>query len=525
MIDRVLNCEPLSRRVLLTALAVHIPMLLSYFSTLWSYGHFQFFPFALLAWVLLFRSRLDWKRISLTPLSIGLLVVDAGLLLCSCVVGSPWIAAVASAFGVAALAFSSIDLRTKRRPWELALLFLAVVRPPGGYDVQIVQKLQLITSRVASGLLDQMKILHTRSGNLIELPGKRLFVEEACSGVQSLFAIIFIALLVIAVQRRGPLHALLLLIVAPFCAIPMNIARVVAIAVAFDEYQLDLSSGASHAVLGYVLLGAAAVLVLSADRTIRFLSAPISENWKEAGSKSIDRNRLVRFWDKYWGDTSEPRVRIRSFARGPLLSSSLVAAVLCGWQCVSLFASNQPTLRVAQPVFSSVTLPERLGKFTLDRREVEERSRSATDGQFSERWRYRNGASEAVVASDYPFTGWHHLEVCYTGIGWQVESRDVSKDDWPFIVVRFSKPTGEQAVLLYSMFDASGEPLKPKALDDPVATMTERLLRRGNWDRTAWTTYQVQLFHTSSLTEEDLSELLGIHEQSRETIRAHVRGQ
>ena len=517
-------CDPSSRTILLAALAVHIPMLLSYFSTLWNYEHFQYYPFALLACVLLFRSRVDWQRISLTPLSIGLLVIDLSLLLCSCVVGSPWVAALGCSFCVAALAFSSIDARTRRRPWELGLLFLAVVRPPGGYDVQIVQKLQLITSRVASGILDQMEVLHTRSGNLIELSGKRLFVEEACSGVQSLFAIIFIALLVIAVQRRGPLHAFILLIVAPFCAIPMNIARIVTIAGAFDWYQVDLSSGTSHAVLGYALLGAAAILILSADRTIQFLSTPISDNWVGATSKSIDRNKLIQLWDKYWGTTSVAKVRSRALSRGPLLTSAVVAVLMCGWQCVSLFAASQPTIRVTQPIFSAVTLPEHFSEFALDKREVEERSRSANQGHFSERWRYRDGANEVVVASDYPFTGWHHLEVCYTGLGWQVESRDIQAGDWPSLIVRFSKPTGEQAVLLYSMFDASGEPLKPKSLDDPVATMTERFLRRGNWDRTAWTTYQVQLFHTSSSPVNDLADFQSIHEQSREAIRTHVKG-
>ena len=41
-----------------------------------------------------------------------------------------------------------------------------------------------------------MGYLHLRRGNIIELPDKQLLVEEACSGVQSLFTVLFLAVLI-----------------------------------------------------------------------------------------------------------------------------------------------------------------------------------------------------------------------------------------------------------------------------------------------------------------------------------------
>jgi exosortase len=516
-----------SRSILFAVMLAHVPMLLSYFRTLWSYQHFQFFPFALVACVLLFRNRIDWNRIRLSKASWVLLLADLAFVVLSCAVGSPWLAVVGFACSVWALACASVDATSERRPWELGLLFLSVVRPPAGLDLEIVQKLQSFTTVISSDLLDRLGVLHIRSGNLIELPTKRLFVEEACSGVQSLFAILFVGLLVIAVRRRSPLHAFALLCSTAICAIPMNIARVVLIALAWDSWQLDLSEGTGHTVLGYVLLAVAAVLVLSADRCWRFLSEPISTEWRTSYGQRQSPNPIMSAWDWCWSNFRSATATGLDSYKLTFVASAVVSIACCGWQCVSLFAGEVASLQVPAQLFAGAQLPKTLGTLELKKRDSEQRSRSNNQGQYSENWRYEMAGQDCLIACDYPFTGWHSLETCYTGIGWQVEDKQLVGDpDWPAMAISLSKPGGERGYLVYSFFDGQGRTVRPKSAVDPAATIGERLMR-GNWKSVAWQTYQAQIFCTGPTTSSKTTrlEILKAHEASRERLRLHLTGQ
>src|SRR5439155_1376873 len=63
------------------------------------------------------------------------------------------------------------------------VLLLLVIPPPFGLDNRLVNGLQTLTSKCGNYILDYLGVLHLPSGNLIEVAGKRYFVEEACSGI------------------------------------------------------------------------------------------------------------------------------------------------------------------------------------------------------------------------------------------------------------------------------------------------------------------------------------------------------
>lgn len=509
---------------LLALLLAHLPMLLSYFRTLWRYEHYQFYPFALVATGWFVFARIDWSRVRVSIFACLFIVVDLLLLSFSCVVGSPWLSAAAFLCGLLALLFASHDREEHTRPWEAALIFLSVVRPPAGYDQQLVQKLQLFTTRISGDVLDRLGVIHVRSGNLIELTDKRLFVEEACSGVQSLFALVFIATYIITSRRRPPLHGLLLLLAAPLCALPMNIARVLGISLAWDYWQLDWSTGIAHTILGYVLLLLAAGLVLSADKLIRLIGEPISERWsKDDGNRTA--NPVVRVWNWFWA--SPPAIEPNVSRTGRLFTGAALATALfmATWQCKTLFASDTAPTRIGQ-VFAFAELPVSYLSYQFADREAKERSVSANQGQYSEIWRYRAGIDEIMIGCDYPFSGWHSLETCYEGIGWDLADKRIVGTEWPAMALSLSKPTGEKALVIYSLFDAQAEPVRPRSIDDPVGTVSERIMRRGNWNRTSWSTFQAQLFYTGPDADSSKvrGELFEVHKQSRAHLQQHLRG-
>ena len=325
--------------------------------------------------------------------------------------------------------------------------------------------------------------------------------------------------LIAAFRRRSPLHTVLLLAAAPLCAIPMNVGRIVLIAIAHEYWQYDLLADTPHAVLGYVLLAAASVLALSADRFIRLLGGMITGQDSAVNLNYGFRNPCSALWNSVWSDFREvTHSAKRSLV--PSLLAGCVAVCLCGWQCLTLFAESQKTQSPRPQRLADLELPKTTNGFVRAGRETIERSRASSQGQYSEVWRYELDQMKLSVSCDFPFTGWHDLSVCYTGLGWEVEeSLIVSEDDGlgedgPAIALSLSKPTGERAYLIYGLFDSRGVPVRPGSIG-------ERLLRSRGGE-----TYQVQCFlEGQDATQPAIrAQIQRVHVAVRSILRKHVGG-
>jgi len=286
------------RRMLLMLLALaHLPWLVIYWLGLWNQQHYQFFPFALGAFALLFakrRSRTikNWSVLSSLLVGFDILCLAAGVAL-----NSPWIVAVGMMAWLFAWCINQKDEGHSRSLGYLILLPLMTLRLPLNSDEQVIHWLQRITTSIASRLLDQMGMLHFREGNVIQFPGKSFLVAEACSGVQSLFTILFLAALVISLRRRSIAHGILLLISGFAFAGIMNVARVMTIAVAWEKYHYDWSVGFTHELLGYCCLIAAAALLMSADAFLEFLLDRVPDV-RRMGTVAFYRNPLIAAWNR-----------------------------------------------------------------------------------------------------------------------------------------------------------------------------------------------------------------------------------
>ncbi|MBC7966632.1 MAG: exosortase [Fuerstia sp.] len=288
----------LRRNLLLGGLiAVHLPLLVHYLKSLWTQTHYQFFPFAIVAFVWLLATRRSRNDERWTWPTWVLIAADLGCLAAGTYVNSPWLAAVGLALGLTALCFANRDAGYDRRLTYLALLPLIVVRLPLQYDLLVINWLQRLTTEVASNILHRLGTLHFREGNLLQFPGKTFMVAEACSGVQSLFTILFLAALVICLRRRSIVHGAVLLASGIVFAGLMNTTRVVTIAVAWERYATDLTSGMSHDVLGYICLAAAALLLLSADAFLGFVTDPVPDIARP-GKVGGFWNPLIRLWNQ-----------------------------------------------------------------------------------------------------------------------------------------------------------------------------------------------------------------------------------
>jgi exosortase len=177
-----------------------------------------------------------------------------------------------SLVGVIAAVFGWRMVRELAYP--LGTLMLMFTPPTFIYE-RLTLSLQLIASRLGEVFLETLGYSVLREGNILELPGVKLSVEEACSGIRSLTAILFMCVIYnfFFVQGRG--MRWLILITAVPIAILGNALRILATGIA-SQYNPALVQGAAHEAFGYVSIAAAAagclavhIIMLSIQRTWR----------------------------------------------------------------------------------------------------------------------------------------------------------------------------------------------------------------------------------------------------------------
>lgn len=292
-----IRSSPMASRLsvgLLILAVAHLPFLVLYYWSLWRQEHYQFFPFALGVFVVLTRQRMDGhaKR-PMGWFGKGLIAVDTVLLLAGVLLNSPWLVAVGAICLLTAWLWTHLERDYECSLAYMVLLPLLTLRLPLNRDVEAIQWLQPLTTRLASDLLYFFRLLHVREGNVLTFPEKRFLVEEACSGVQSLFFVLFLAALIAVGRRRRLSITALLLAFGVGVAGVMNVLRITTVAVAWDLWKYDLSGGWQHDTLGYVALTIAAGLIFSADAFLQFLTAPVPnvDFTMGAAAKSVFWNR------------------------------------------------------------------------------------------------------------------------------------------------------------------------------------------------------------------------------------------
>ncbi len=138
----------------------------------------------------------------------------------------------------------------RKLAYPLGTLFL-MIAPPTFVFERLTLSLQLLASRLGASCLDVLGYSVLREGNIIEMVGIKLSVEEACSGIRSLLAIIFMCVLYNFFFVRGRSMKAWILAMAIPIAILGNAGRIVASGVA-GQFNHAWVGGATHEAFGYV---------------------------------------------------------------------------------------------------------------------------------------------------------------------------------------------------------------------------------------------------------------------------------
>jgi exosortase len=511
----------------LIAIGTQIPMLLLYFRRLWDRPHYQIFPLALIA--LGIFAYLRWPRdekrkyqnsfLATTLLLVGLLL---GLL--GYVFVEPWFGAASAACLAASLFSRTVESETNKTLLSLSLFAFFCVRPPFEADQRLISWLQQVSAKFTSELLDLVGYAHYMPGTVFIAPGGKSFeVEQACSGVQSFFSLLFVAILLVVMQRRNWFRGGLLLLSAGFWAIFMNTVRILAIPFADWTLGWDLSSGAPHEVLGYVTLLLGILMLLSTDQLLMFVFGPVEAFGEER--KSTFRG-FTKFWNKVIsgqvkGEQKQLRKEMSGFSKTLVWGVASLLALGFFWNVVDVyrsFVSSDLKIRffdsnVLVPLSES-DLPKELGNWKLAENgyEILNRDRFSDYGQISNSWSYQAGRNKVAVSFDQAFPGWHDLTICYRSMGWKEpanvrftklpdpDSKAKTKD-WNYVICDFTKDTGETGFLVFSLFDAFGEAYECPKRFDYLSDLPNRVIARMNHRVRSslfrGETYQAQAFVSS----------------------------
>lgn len=514
----------------------HLPMLVLHAQQLWKKPHYQFFPLVLIGSVVLAWNRLQGShefkpanKLYCYPAAIFFVL----MLFVSAVINSPWLGAVTSLGTILVAIYGIGSWPLTRRLLPAWLLLWLAVPLPNRLDQTLINGLQKFTAQWSSVVLDMLNVLHFMQGNVVEISEKRLLVEEACSGIHSLFATLACTIFFVMWVGRPIIRSILLILSSVFWVVVCNVARVVIVTTVDVYTPVNLTEGLPHEILSLVIFAAILGLVFSTDRLLLFLSPKFlfSKRREEFASTASDETGGIQ-------DIRLPPARQTWLGSGPIVGAY---AVLAAIQLIVFWANASEALAIDQ--LGPDALPETcspLSKridYVFNARDQDH----FNEGDYSQIWTYRIGENQAVVSLDYPFVGWHELTVCYGASGWNVsetkEHEDVSEDGTlvdGYKEAFLNKPPKNYGYLIFGVYDPTGRPLKPvqeefwRRVGRGMGAF-RRLL--GSWgsefvpvDKLPGPSYQVQLFIRSSkpLTDAEKKEALVVFQKARSELSAKI---
>ena len=182
----------------------------------------------------------------------------------------------------ASLVMAGLALILLARGWQqlirwwlpIALLVLSIPLPEVVLS-QLALPLQLRASSWGAALLEWRHVPVLLEGNIIQVPGRRLFVTEACSGLRSLTALTALGILVAGLWLRHPVSRVMLVLIAIPVAMVINSIRVFLtgflvyyVNPALGEGFMHYSEGWVLFVVAFAVLGAGAWLLGRIERRL-----------------------------------------------------------------------------------------------------------------------------------------------------------------------------------------------------------------------------------------------------------------
>lgn len=467
--------------------------------------HYEFYPILVLGMVFLIYQRITSMDpgdiVPGRPALAGLLgAISLPCLFLGYVIGNSSIISLGTVLTFSMVLYATGGWWLWRRVIPVFFLLMLMTPPPGGLDLALTLKLQQLSVSIASRVLDMFRIFHVVNTNTLEVDGQRFLVEEACSGIQSMFSILAFALFYSIWNERGIIRTLILLAGALAFDISLNVIRICLGVVAKITGDINLLDGWPHEMLGIVVFVMGLFLTLSWDVVLEeiqssklFSTEWLARQFRNSSSvrrRSPSRGRSAASESVSRADSNPVPGGFR--ASSPLSKAGMV--VMAVWAILvlpmtALAALQLPKYLSATPVDPNDPVrqaieargedrlkrldeltrksrntfepPRAIGAWTLLPEGTKSTERTMSFGSKSESFLYANGNSIIQVSIDYPFQGFHDLNICYDFGGWRVSEVPADKigstTEFPYNVSVMSRGIDQQAIMVYSAFLDDGQ--------------------------------------------------------------------
>ncbi len=193
-------------------------------------------------------SKQIFSTFGLFLLIVGLLILLVGTL--TDLLYLRWLSLFITLTGLIYLNFSKELAKQITAP--LLLNFMA--KPlPDSLIPKLFFPLQVLAAKVSYFVLDFLEVPVHLKGNIIEIPGMQLMVEEACSGLRSLIALLTVAAIVVSSLELKSYQKLLLLAFSILIAIVLNIFRVATTGLLAHFVSHSAANGFFHTFSGLIV--------------------------------------------------------------------------------------------------------------------------------------------------------------------------------------------------------------------------------------------------------------------------------
>ncbi len=509
--------RPFNRRFAVVGLTLlcFTPLWWNYFGNLWSREAYQFFPLALAGVaLLLFREYEEYPR----PLEPGSNWIAGGCIFLSILMltaatwlWSPWVGAVSVLPALAGLVWWLGGWRLFRALFPAGMLFLTIILPPLKLDEVFTLKLQNLSTIGSSWALKVLSVTHQMYGNVIEIPGHKLLVEEACSGMKSVLFTAAACIFYMSWRRRGLVVILLSMVLLLGVVMLGNLVRITSGAWLEYSYNINILSGARHETVGMIMLASYLGFILLLNVIYEKAGVPVTSKPSPpaAGLASTALGVFIPFW-----------LRGALVLFGILFLIQIPRGLHYSDNDQAVATSPASALKNDTPI----NLPDEINSWwRLQSGPPSMLKVEAFGGINSQVWQYRKGRLVATISLDYPFMGYHDVQICYTSNGWQIAGQTLrsvegESGDSPYREVTLKRDGFREATLWFSTIDEKGKWMEGNYAKSGIL---ERF--RHQFGETT-TTYRMQMIihGTEPLSETDLKVARSFYEHIREHLADYL---
>lgn len=189
----------------------------------------------------------NFSFIGLTLSILGLVIFSLGTV--SNLLFATWFSFFPTVIGMSFLIFGAEAGKQIAMP--LLLMFMA--KPmPDALVPKLFFPLQVIAAKLSAWVLDLLGVPVFLKGNIIEIPGLSLMVEEACSGMRSVMALLTVSVIVLYSTRVSNILKATIVGLSIIVAIALNMLRVAATGILAHFYDKSAAEGFFHGFSGLV---------------------------------------------------------------------------------------------------------------------------------------------------------------------------------------------------------------------------------------------------------------------------------